>query len=365
MRRWFAVVTLSSLVGVRATAQTPPIWRLERAAAIRPAEGTPAVIGNVRGIAVTNAGLVYVAERNPARVALYDAKGDFVRVVVREGSGPKEAQDPEITLQGDTLVMYDPHAMRLSRIAPNGRLLDERLLTVNAIVYGIWATADGHIILEDPGSGPGYNDGALRVAANGRQDTIRWLHPRQEDRSMQWRGPSWIIQGAPFSPNGVAVFDPAGRLVIGGSRRSRWVVISGRDTVQTVTLPDHDIAIQPAIRDSVWQAWRAKLPVTLPDIDKIVREDLIPTTLPPWVTFDISPRSDWWIGRPGGNGQLARWDVVRNGRIAARVDCPAPLLEIQRGVYGTSFGTDFVALLHEDENAVPWIGVYRIVRTQR
>jgi hypothetical protein len=347
-----------------ANAQAQTAWKLELAHAIRPPEGSPGMIGNVVRVAVTDDGVVYVAEQTPARVTRYDAQGNFVRVVVREGSGPKEAQRPGIALQGDTLVVYDPMTMRLSRIGPDNKLMSERPVDVNAIGFPIWTTARGDIILDDPGSGPGYNDGALRLAPSGKVDTVRWFRSNEDDRFMQWKSPSWVIKGAPFSPYGVSAFDPAGRLVIGGTRRSRWFVLSGRDTIQTVTLPDHEVAIPTAIRDSVWRAWRARIPATLTNVDNVVKKDLIPTTFPPWVTFDISPRGEWWIGRPAINGALGAWDIVENGRIVGHVAVPPRTMDI-RGGSGRAIGRNFVALVHEDENDVPWIGVYRIVRPPR
>ena len=355
------VLVVVILLASNAGAQAVPGWRLQLDHAIRPAEGSVGMIGDVTRIAVTRKGEVYVAEGRPARVTLYDAKGNFIRVVIREGSGPREAQYPEIALQGDTLLVYDPRTIRLTRISPDNRLLSERSLDVNAIGFAIWTTTAGHILLEDPGSGPGYNGGALRLAPNGLVDTIRWFRSNEDDRFMQWRSPGWVIKGAPFSPYGVAAFDPAGRLVIGGTRRSRWFVLVGRDTVQTVTLPDHDVTIPSPIRDSVWKAWRARLPTTLPNLDKVVREELIPTTLPPWVTFDINPSGEWWIGRPATNGALGSWDVVDKGKRVGHLAVPDRVLDI-RGGSGRAFGRDYLALVQEDDNNVPWIGVYRIVR---
>jgi hypothetical protein len=346
-----------------AAAQTPPLWHLQLMHSIRPAEGTPGMLGKVSALAVAEDGLVYVAEEDPPRVTLYDRTGTLARVVMKNGDGPGETRYPEITMQADTLVVYDPRQGRLSRIAPSGRLLSERRLDVNP-GPGIFAPDDGHILLIAGRNSSGWDDNAVRVASNGTVDTLHWMHPESEDLAFIWHGPVWVLVGhMPFSPHGVAAVDPAGRVVIGGTRRSRWVVQRGRDTVQTVTLPDHDAPIAKPVRDSVWMAFYAQVAARkLSRLDEFVREDRIPTTLPPWVSFDIDRRGEWWIGRPAGNGTLASWDVVSNGLLAGHVPIPAKVARSPGSGSMLSFGKDVVAMLHAEEDGVPWIGVYRIVR---
>lgn len=323
------------------------------------------MLGNVQGIAVREDGSAYVAEHDPPRVTLYDRTGAFARVVMRSGDGPGETRYPEITMQADTLVVYDPRQGRLSRIAPNGRLLDERRLDVNISTH-ISASDDGHILLLAGRNSNGWDNNAVRVASNGSIDTLHWMHPKSEDLAFIWEGPGWDLVGdMPFSPHGVAIFDPAGRVVIGGTRRSHWVVQAGPDTVQTVTMPDRPLPIARNARDSTWAAWYGRLSAKkakLPNLDAVVREDRIPTTLPPWVTFHIDRRGEWWIGRPGPDGVLASWHIVTNGRLVGHVPVPARVVDVFGAGSMLSFGKDVVAMLHEDEDGVPWIGVYRIVR---
>ena len=101
----------------------------------------------------------------------------------------------------------------------------------------------------------------------------------------------------------------------------------------------------------------------LPHADEVVREDRIPTTLPPWVSFHIDRRSEWWIGRPGRDGRLASWDIVTNGRVVGHVPIPTRVVDVLGTGSMLSFGKDVVAMLHEDDDGAPWIGVYRIVRS--
>ncbi len=359
----FRLLCLCSLLLASAGhSQAVPTWRLQLDHAIRPAEGSPGAIGNILGVAVTRGGEVYVAEQKPARVTRFDAAGKFVRTVIAQGAGPREAQRAQIVLQGDTLVVHDPQLARLTRIGPDNRLLDERLFKLNAVGFPGWATADGTLIFESPRSGIGYNAAAVRVLPNGRLDSLTWFHDLKNDRFMRWESRDWVIQGAPFSPAGRATFDQSGRLVLGATGRSRWVVLSGKDTVQTISLPDRAVSIVPAVRDSVWKAWRAKLPAKLADPGNVLTIAKIPTTLPPWLTIDVSPAGEWWVGRPGPNGALGSWDVIVGGRVAGHVPVPPRILPPRLEMRPWSFGGSFVAIVHEDEDDLPWIGVYRVVR---
>ena len=311
-------------------------------------------------------GSLYVAEETPARVSLFGKTGSLVRVMMRQGGGPGEGRSPAITAQGDTLVVYDASLGRVTRMAPSGRVLEERTV-MGSPIGKVWAANDGQVMVSLSQSLASEKGRALRVRKDGRIDTVRWTHPKSEDLWIAWNVPKMDIVGLiPFSPWGVATFDPGGRVVIGGSRQSRWVVVSGRDTVQTVSLPDTRIPIAKGVRDSVWAVYYARLSRRrIPRLDEFVREDRIPTMLPPWVTFDIDQNGWWWVGRPGPDGALAAWDVVRNGRVAGRVVLPARGVDVYPAGPLRSFGKDFVALLHEDRDGLPWIGVYRLDKPVR
>lgn len=359
--------TLMLLLAVAAPgalcAQTAPTWHLQLDHAIRPTEGSAGVLGDVSYLVVTRSGVVYVAERKAPRVTRYETTGEFGGAVMRDGSGPREVRVPEIALQADTLVVFDPQLSRLSRIAPTGTLLTERRVEVSARGFPIWTTRDGAIWIDAAFRNAVTNHGALRIAANGHVDTVAWTERLADHQWIIWTLPAAVIKGGPFSAAPSAVVDPAGRIVFGGSRASRWYVLSGKDTVQRVMLPDHPVTIPAAVRDSAWDAFLARVKST-PGAATGLKKDQLPTTLPAWVTLDINPRGEWWIGRPGMDGRLGAWDVVDNGKIVGHVLVPPRVIQ-GPGVYGRAMGTDLVALLQEDENGVPWIGVYRIVRAQR
>ncbi len=343
-------------------AQTPPTWHLQLDHAIHPAEGTEGVLGNVSYIVVTRSGVVYVAERKSPRVTRYDAAGKFAGVVMRDGEGPREAREPEIALQGDTLVVFDPRLSRVSRVSPAGTLLNQHPVDVFATGFPVWTTRDGSIWIDALLHTPATNQAALRVTTNGHVDTVAWNEDFSAHQWVSWTFSGGVIKGGPYSAAPYAAIDPSGRVVFGGSRASRWYVLSGKDTVQRVVLADHPVTIPRAQRDSAWNAFGVRL-ASIPGAAAELKKDQLPTVLPAWLTLDINPRGEWWIGRPGLDGKLEYWDVVENGKLVGQASAPPRIVQ-GPGVYGRAFGADLIALLHEDENAVPWIGVYRIVRGQ-
>jgi hypothetical protein len=347
-------------VATTAHAQTPPTWHLQLDHAIRPAEGTEGVIGDPSYIVVTPRGEVYVAERKVPRVTHYDAHGGFTGVVMRAGEGPRETREPELALQGDTLVVFDPQLDRLSRISPRGALLNERTVSVNAGGFPVWTSRDGSIWIDALFRTSSTNQAALRITSSGRIDTVAWNEPVGSHQYSNWKTPTMVIKGGPFSAAPSAAIDPAGRVVGGGSRASRWYVLSGTDTVQRVTLPDRPVIIPSNVRDSAWTAFIAKF-AAYPGVGAALDKGLMPTTLPAWVSLDITPRGEWWIGRPGMDGKLASWDIVANGKLVGHVTAPPRVLQ-GPGLYVKAFASDLIALVQADDDDVPWIGVYRIVR---
>ncbi|MGH7582244.1 MAG: hypothetical protein ACREL5_03350, partial [Gemmatimonadales bacterium] len=277
-------------------------------------------------------------------------------VVMREGAGPREVREPEIAAQGDTLLVFDPQLARLTRLAPGGRMLDERRIEVGATGFPIWTSADGSIWI-DALYDIGHNtQNALRITPAGRIDTVMWDARFADDQWVDWKLPHAVIRGGPFSAAPQPAIDPAGRVVFGGSRNSRWYVVSGGDTVQRVVLSDHVTAIPAQVRDSAWKAFLARF-ASMPGVaaGQLDKKQL-PTNYPAWVSLDINPRGEWWIGRPGRDGKLAAWDVIVDGKLVGHALAPASPAGAK------AFGRDLIALLHEDADGVPWIGVYRVVR---
>jgi len=83
----------------------------------------------VAGARLSNGGFA-VLEQVPAEVRIFDADGEFVRRIGAEGDGPGEFRSPAdlAVLGGDTLLVWDESARRLSWFSPDGALVRERTL---------------------------------------------------------------------------------------------------------------------------------------------------------------------------------------------------------------------------------------------
>jgi hypothetical protein len=74
-------------------------------------------------------GNIYVAEPMPrtGRVLVFDAEGEFVRMIGRSGQGPGEYLQPfAVEWVGDALFVFDPGQSRLTRWNGAGELLARR-----------------------------------------------------------------------------------------------------------------------------------------------------------------------------------------------------------------------------------------------
>ena len=106
-------VFLNATVGTVAAAQSPAPWRLEPIATIEgPTDDEP--FGMVRHMALHADGRLVVVDMKPPRVTMFDARGKFIGVIGRTGSGPGEYRDPySVAWLGDTLAIYDPREARI------------------------------------------------------------------------------------------------------------------------------------------------------------------------------------------------------------------------------------------------------------
>lgn len=360
--RSLPILLIFTVSAAGASAQRVPTWHLRLMATVNGSDRGPGMLGNITDLAIRTDGGVYVAEEDPARVTSFDGRGIFVRVMMRDGAGPAEIGEAEITARGDTLVAFDPTHRRLTWLTAADVVVREARVDVDENESRILSLPDGAIFIPAGGYPLKGFDGSMVRVRGSKTDTITWVHPDLEDRTITWRGPHWVIRArAPYSPPGVATFDPHGNLVIGGTKKSEWFVVKGKDTIRTVALADKAVPIPGRVRDSVFAAWYSRLPKNFPDLDKVVTKDRFPTTLPPWVTFDIDPEGRWWVGRPGVDGRIASWDIVDGGKIVAHVAVPARLFEARfKGVL-TAFGSGKVAIVQEAEDGTLSIGIYRIV----
>lgn len=99
----------------------------------------PASFGDVRGLAVGPAGVIYVLEAQQQEVRLFDSAGRFVRTLGRRGDGPGEFRGANgIALdRSGGLWVYDPVAHRITQFDSTGRLAGTRVFPTSSYGY-LW-----------------------------------------------------------------------------------------------------------------------------------------------------------------------------------------------------------------------------------
>jgi 6-bladed beta-propeller len=103
----------------------------------------------ITGLDVDSRGHIYVADWYAGRVAVLDSTGALVRTIGRKGLGPGEFRGMRgvQVLSGDSLLVYDPGAARLS-IFPPGSAAPARTLNLGAVLqeqppFLVWQLRDG------------------------------------------------------------------------------------------------------------------------------------------------------------------------------------------------------------------------------
>jgi hypothetical protein len=102
-------------------------WRLTEELRIGTAtEGGPEAFADVRGLAVDEAGRIWVLDVQDAEIRVFDRSGNFVRTVGGQGEGPGEFTYPNGLVRGPdgNMYVFDPRVGRISVFDTAGRYLE-------------------------------------------------------------------------------------------------------------------------------------------------------------------------------------------------------------------------------------------------
>lgn len=170
------------------TASTAPAatWKLVEEWRLGEGDDKATTFAEIRGLAITKAGHVFVLDFTSRELRQFDARGHFLRVVARKGSGPGELQSPTGVAIGDNdeVVVSDPGQDRFSMYSANGKFL--RQLRTEFRSFGdFWSGAidpAGRVLdlpVRVPIGGvdprtqyPRTEDRVRRITINGAADTL-------------------------------------------------------------------------------------------------------------------------------------------------------------------------------------------------
>jgi len=104
---------------------------------------------NPREVTVDNEGNIYIVDYHAHHIKKFDAKGNFLKLLGREGEGPGEFIGPyRITFAKGRLIVYELNKRRLNTLDTDGNPIDSALIeNTEGSLRGVRALPDGKIVL--------------------------------------------------------------------------------------------------------------------------------------------------------------------------------------------------------------------------
>lgn len=355
------VLTTASAEAQRSAA-SQPTFRLQRVAAIGgDAAEEHSAFMEVAGIAVSEAGEIFVLDGGTRSVRVFDARGRFLRRFGRQGGGPGEFQVPgKITV--DSVVRVSELAQRrMSVFAPDGRHLrtDASPMVGEIAVVNVVALRHGYALGTVPGRltvsvGSAARQGTsfetvVVLSPGGEPDTLLRMHSgftayHPRDAPV----PFGMIDSHAGRGGAVAVLgDSVVAAADGYAGSVRWFRAgpAGLALLRTRQLPSRSRPVTDGDRRRMEREIRARSP-GLPR--RLVVEP------PPHVSIAsqalFSAEGFLWIRNTAGRGHAHVWTVFDpQGKIASRLELPAGFdLRFVRGdlLYGVARTASDTPVVH-------------------
>ena len=323
-------------------------------------------------------GSIVVAHGGGHDVRIYDRAGIHVRTFGRQGDGPGEFQRPTrvITQPGDSVLVYDAQAQRISLFSRDGDFArDWRLAQGDGRPAAlIGALADGSLIARGnarfgeqgpPSAGRLRNDVVfLRfVDATTPGDTLVMVPGNETfvrtETDANARITAISIFTLPFGLTTQAAI--GGDEIVIGTQDAPELRVHGADgTLRRIVRTG---APMPAVTTAHVEAWQERMSEGLPpdrqaEYMRGVADLPHGTHVPPYGAVHVDERGFTWVQdyddriNPAGG-----WSVYdREGRIAARIRLPAALRVHH-------IGEDFVLGIERDDLDVEHVRLYALTRT--
>lgn len=275
-------------------------------------------------IAVDGGGRVYVVDRKPTVIKVYDSSGTFLHTVGREGSGPGEFKVAFMAVRGDRVLVHDPMQGRTSVFDTSGAFLKS---WVSSCCYWDEVMIDASGRAYVPTMVQANKDGTSRGRAYSRYrltgelvDTL--FVPDETDRVKTWmfarkskdgKQRSMMSTSVPYSPVPVVAYHPNGGFVRGWSGEYRLIrTLRGPDTAAVVArrwVPDP--IPEPLRAARVAEVVKnAKDMVGEDEARAVARLDEVPKTAPAFTGLRVDDEGFLWVRRfSGGDSTRTTFDV--------------------------------------------------------
>jgi hypothetical protein len=375
-------LALAACGGERAQAADPQAtdavrWRLETPPIVRiGADNGGQSLHRVAGATRLADGRIAIANGGSHQVRVFGTDGRLVRDIGRVGDGPGEFRSLAwVGARGDTLVVWDIVASRISRFLIDGTFLTSTIPQgVGMFAQVVGAYPDGSLLFSSDmpdGDVPaaGVRRGRvllLRVSVQGAlMDTVAMVPATEQFVSASEDGRGLRIESLPFGRRTVVAL--SGDVLYVGTGEDAGIRVAGRNG---------------AISDEVLRVPAARKRVTGADIDAYwknlvtvgerrgarsgdvrPRGDVpYPDELPPYAALNADRAGRLWIGESRLPREWERpatwWVYTPDGRLTATIQLP-PRLHV------LDVGEDWLLARERDQVEREMVSVYRITPIER
>jgi hypothetical protein len=375
MRRIYLMSLGLLSFGGLAKAQVPT-WTLVEDLRIGSEDDGPKSFSDIRGVAATANGNIFVLDFKQQVIRLFDAKGNFIKQVSRDGAGPGEIRNANgmAASANDLVWVNDPANGRFSIFKSDGSFYKQVLVPIN--MYGY--TWDG--VIDQQGRAidrisvrpVAVASGAVRSEAmyrfvdeNGKADTVeapkcpaREAPPDPSFLRFTGNGGS-MFMSLPFLPQTQVVTTRAG---------TAWCTAAAEYSLSTGRLgqPMREVV---ALKVAPLEVTREERQRSLDRIDSLTRRygkmigdpSLMPRTKPVIERIHGDPAGRVWVRTTAAPAAAPSFDVFDpSGRAVAHVASGASRRKMNP--YLTWITDTHLYSVEMNDDDVPAVVRYRIVR---
>jgi hypothetical protein len=352
------------------------MWSLVHERDVRPGEGVPGELLDPQDLALADDGTLYVVESSPAVVNIYGPDGRYLRSIGREGEGPGEFRVGFIGLVGDTMVLQDPrNARATSFLIGDGSVITSRGTTCCYWApIGIDSRGNAVVRAMQPSDTGRSGQAFLRFPAGGTAvESLLVL-----ERKPQGEDPRWTIGDGkrmmmmtpvPMSPQSIYHLHPTGEFLTGwgGEYRIRFSR-DGADTSRIFSRPWVAEPVTAAEKQALVERRIAQMlgngdfGLTEEQLRQSFEIDKIPNQRPAYETAWADRDGRIWVRLASADTAAVHLDLFDpEGRWLDQLTLAEPGW-VEQAYRPMAFSRTHLAMALEDEDGLPVIRIFRIVR---
>jgi len=324
---------------------------------IQPADGEPGELGDIWGMAVDDAGGIWISEPGPTRIDRFSADGQYIGQVGRQGSGPGEYQSTMITWVAGHLFLHDPQTQRTTIFDSAGKYL--RSWNSTCCIYrsiGGDSLGRGYVpVMPDGGDMEEQGMGWIRFTVDGVPVDTIWRRPHKVEQHYWEFSPapgSRSRYGIPFQPSLVDVPWVGGGSLIGDNATySITIAPKGRDSALVFGRAWTPEPIPVSVRESRLKGYTERNEA----LRQVAKLEDIPTTAPAFSDLLVDTKDRIWVELTVPRDSVGTyWDIFTSDGVWQGV-VHAPFRTGQVAFHG-----DEMIVSTTDEEDLPVIVRYRM-----